>query len=174
MPPKTKEQEDQDEFIEMQRRKKQTEVESESIFKSTISGRAWNDIVSDYEKAYAPRKPEDDGALVFPSKESAETFFTEQADLKRDFLVSQVTEDRKLTGYNLFSCGDGHLYKGSFAEIKQQLEAALEERDSPELRKGLKTIESHLYRNEVAAVRGQVKTIEEPVTPPINPPELGK
>lgn len=171
MPPKSKQQKEE-EFIEMQRKKKTTGVESESIFKSTKSGQAWNDLVGDYERVCG-RKPEDDGALVFPSHESAETFFTEQAGLKRDFLVSQLTEDRKPTGYNFLSCGDGHLYKGSFAEIKQQLEAALAKKDSSELRKGLKTIESHLYRNEVAAVRGKVTANEEPVRPPINPPAPG-
>ncbi len=180
MPPKKKhekkhEKKQDDQFLEMQRKKKKSEAdaESESIFKSTARNSTWDDILSDYEKEFK-QKPEDDGALRFPSHESAVTFFTQQAVLKRDFLVSQVTEDRKPTGQHMFSCGDGNLYKGSFVEIKQQLETALAQNDSPELRKGLKTIESHLYRDKVTTLREDGKEAENPsVDSGVKPPVSG-
>ncbi|MBA3537599.1 MAG: hypothetical protein H0T84_13495 [Tatlockia sp.] len=86
----------------------------------------WKDIVDDYKAKY-DKEPDKNGALVFATAEEAETFFTDQAVLNREFLTTLVDENGKPEGdFHYFSCGNGQLYSGSLKDIHSKLQTSLE------------------------------------------------
>ena len=98
----------------------------------------WPAILHDYEKQFK-RKPDESGALVFPTPEDAVSFFEAQAKAERKFCAVEVVNGQRIDNY-MFSCGEGKLYKGSAADIKSQLAADLEkDPKNSNLREGLET-----------------------------------
>lgn len=113
-----------------------------NIQSSGVESEDWKKIIEDYKKKY-PENPIEKNTLTFPTKKDAIDFFTAQATTEppRKFLASEIDQNGKPTGFNLFSCGDGKLYKGTFNEIQDQLKAAQKENpDDPNLKQGLATI----------------------------------
>jgi hypothetical protein len=119
----------------------------------------WKEILKDYEKIYP--KPTKDNTLSFPTKEDALKFFAEQASANppRKFLASQVDAQGQYKDYNVFSCGDGQVYKGSFEQIKQDLSKALEkDPKNQNIVEGLATIER--YANPAQNFKSTLKAIK--------------
>lgn len=101
-----------------------------------------NKIRSDYVKLY-PDRPIQKDVLTFDSQKEATDFFTTQATSEppQKFLASYVDQNGKLTGQNLFSCGNKKLYEGTFQEIQEQLKADLKQKpDDLNLQQGLEQI----------------------------------
>ena len=82
-------------------------------------------ILSAYKKQFG-LEPNEKGMLVFPSLEVAVKFFTDMAAAGLTFFATKYDASDKPTDYHLFACGDGVLYKGTYAEIKSALVAAVE------------------------------------------------
>ncbi|KTD51177.1 hypothetical protein [Legionella quateirensis] len=102
----------------------------------------WKKIVEDFKKKY-PNSPVENNVLIFPTKDDAIVFFTAQASQEppRKFLASELDQNGKPTGFNVFSCGDGTLYQGTLNEIEEQLKTELKDNpDDPNLKQGLATI----------------------------------
>ncbi|WP_298626984.1 hypothetical protein [uncultured Legionella sp.] len=117
-------------------------VEEVSFQPTGVEPDDWKKIIKDYNQQY-PETPVENNVLRFPSQEDAISFFASQAALEppRKFLARELGPDGKLTGFNVFSCGDGKLYQGTLEEIQEQLkEAELENKDDPAIKEGLQTI----------------------------------
>jgi hypothetical protein len=114
--------------------------------------KSWLEILAAYEQKFK-RGAEPDGALSFETQEQARQFFTEQATANHEFLVMEVTPDRKPTGQYMFSCGNGTLYAGTLDAIKQKIENELKQGESPKLREGLQLINSHTMRDKMSTLR---------------------
>ncbi len=100
-------------------------------------GKDWKKIVEEYSKQY-PQGPDKEGALVFPTMDDAVKFFTTQAKAGLRFFATQY-ENGAPIDFHVYSCGDKHLYQGTYAEIKAQLEAACKkDPDNTMTRDGLK------------------------------------
>ncbi len=121
-------------------------------YKPSLKPVEWETILSDYERLFK-RKPEPDGTVIFDTQEEATTFFSQQASKSREFLVTCLSPEKQELNAHYFSCGNGKLYKGSFEEIKQQLEIALANNESTPVRNGLKTIENQIYRKKMSDFR---------------------
>lgn len=91
----------------------------------------WKKIYADYKRLY-PDKPDQNNTLIFDTQEDAINFFTSHATSEppRTFLVYEVDQQGNRTGFNLFSCGNNKLYKGSLKDIQSQLQADL--KNNPE------------------------------------------
>ncbi len=124
----------------------------------------WVKIIEDYKAKY-PESPIVNNVLVFPTKDDAISFFAEQAAMEppRKFLVKEVGPDGKPTGFNVFSCGDGKLYKGTYEEIQEQLKAAqLENPDDPNIKQGLATIAQFVSPNPAQSFKETLLKNKEP------------
>lgn len=99
----------------------------------------WNEVVKSYKKKFPQLKIAEDGTLTFPDRESADAFFTEQAK-KHVFLATWVVNG-ELQDDHFYSCGNGKLYKGSFAHIlealNQDLAAEHDSKKKETLEKGI-------------------------------------
>lgn len=107
-----------------------------------VESEDWKKIIEAYKKKY-PENPIENNTLIFPTKQDVIDFFTKQASAEppRKFLACEVNQNGKPTGFNVFSCGDGNLYKGTLNEIQDQLKAAQKENpEDPNLKQGLATI----------------------------------
>jgi hypothetical protein len=103
---------------------------------------AWKKILADYKKLY-PGKSVENNMLSFETENDAIKFFTAQAtnEPPGKFLVSEVDQNGKQTGMNLFSCGNSKLYKGSLKDIHRQLQDDLKQNpDDPNIKQGLNDI----------------------------------
>lgn len=124
---------------------KKSEVTSFTVNNKGTNPTDWEKIKADYLKKYPDRSIDENDALEFDSREDAVNFFAEQAASKRDFLCKEIDASGKPTGFNVFSCGDGTLYKGSLQEILEQLNTAKKANpDDPNVKKGIATIQSVL------------------------------
>ena len=105
--------------------KKHAESKSGITFRPTTPAatpnKDWQKIVDDYTKRFKLKPDEKTGALVFATREDAFDFFTTQAKLGREFLVTEYVNGEAID-FHVFSCGDMHLYKGTYADIKLELE----------------------------------------------------
>ena len=91
----------------------------------TTNKKDWEAILGAYKKQFG-LEPNEKGILVFPSPEAAVKFFTDMAKEGRTFFATKCDANDKLTDYHFFACGDGVLYKGTYAEIKSALTAAVQ------------------------------------------------
>jgi hypothetical protein len=123
----------------------------------------WKLILADFIQQFG-EEAQKGNTLVFPSKESAIAFFTAQAEQGREFLSQEVGHDGALTGFNLLSCGDGKLYKGTLQEIQNELLTAQTADPSNEkIAKGLTMVQQMLsIQNQTSQYRNQLKQQTEP------------
>jgi hypothetical protein len=123
----------------------------------------WKKIVENYKKEFPDAKIEEGNCLRFESTTSATNFFTTQAQEGSPFLATWVV-DGNIVDDHFFSCGDGTLYKGSFAEIAQQLEAALETATHPDIQgkisEGLARIKQAMPKEQNPAAEWKSKLQE--------------
>ena len=126
---------------------------------STAKGNDWKKILDEYTKQYQTG-PNKAGALVFPTMNDAVKFFTTQAEAGLTFFATQY-ENGKPVDFHLFSCGDKHLYQGTYAEIKAQLEEACKKDPDNELTtKGLEEFISYMPSttpNPASEMRERIK-----------------
>lgn len=80
----------------------------------------WQKIVADYVKKF-PKVEAKENSLSFTSREEAIDFFQDQAAKKRTFMLYEMDEHGKKTGFCVLSTGNGQLYKGTAAEIQAKL-----------------------------------------------------
>jgi hypothetical protein len=90
--------------------------------------------ISSHEKTDYEENATSKSVLRFKSQSDVDTFFTEQAKMKLQFLAVPEDADGNPTGEYLFANGDGTLYKGKFSpETINALKSAIEELEtSPE------------------------------------------
>lgn len=102
-------------------------------------------IYADY-KELIKRKPDNHGRLLFINQAEAVSFFEKLVmERGREFLASVIAADNTPTGFHMFSCGDGKLYRGTFQEIHDELSKAFESNPKhPTLEEGLNFIKSKL------------------------------
>lgn len=86
----------------------------------------WDLILKDFNTIKGMSIDEKTGALIFPSHDAAVAFFEKQAIAGYEFFVAEYIGGQP-SGFHLFSCGDGDLYKGTLEEIREQLEIAIKE-----------------------------------------------
>lgn len=105
---------------ELERKKAESAVSF--VLKPTDNEVKAADLVQEYKKQF-DKEPRNDGVLDFASEEEALSFFSKVAAENKTFFATRVQGTQELDEH-VFSCGDSKLYKGSYAEIKQQLEDA--------------------------------------------------
>lgn len=124
----------------------------------------WKKIVEDYKKKF-PDAECDGKTLVFPTRNDAVQFFNNFAlngdPFHATFVVNGVLQDD-----HLFSCGDGQLYKGTYAAIQQSLEANLKTQTDPELKakilSGIEHIKAQTATlNPASNMRNKLQTSKE-------------
>jgi uncharacterized protein YrzB (UPF0473 family) len=120
------------------------QVDQESYFTPSpnTNENDWEKILEAYKKKY-PDKDRKDNSLTFPTREDAINFFQQQATESppHKFFATEIGANGEPTGFNVFSCGDGQLYKGTLNEIQDQLKEANKEKpDDPNIKEGLATI----------------------------------
>ena len=125
------------------------------------------DLITDYKKNFG-RDPDENGALVFASRDEAIQFFDDQAQLGREFFCSEIRNGKE-TGFHVFSCGSGQLYKGTLLEIRDQLtEAFSKDSGNEKLAAGLNEINGYVTKadspapNPASDMRAKIKD-ERPV-----------
>lgn len=132
---------------------------------SPIAEEDWKKILQDYMEQY-PEHPVQNDTLKFPSRDDAINFFTAQATNtppRKFFLSEHSRVDGKPTGFHVFSCGDGVLYKGTINEIQTDLKAALKANpNDPNLKEGLETINK--FANPAQDFKGRLQSTKEEVT----------
>lgn len=107
----------------------------------------YHDLAAEYEKQFN-RKMTDDHIMSFATMEEAVAFFEAQAKLGHVFLACRVDEQKNFMDDNCFSCGDGTLYRGTFAEIASQLESVIRaDTSNTHARDGLVIIKSYMPPN---------------------------
>ena len=137
-------------------------------FQPSSNDKSWKKIIEDYKKKY-PDVNIENNVLTFPTMDDAISFFKDQATCTppRKFLASEIDGSGKLTGFHLFSCGDGNLYQGSLQEIHNQLEAAqLEKPEDKNINEGLNVIRSamnptHDFRSALLNTRDSSKDMDD-------------
>lgn len=106
----------------------------------------WRDVIKNYKKKFPELEIAKDGTLTFPDRKSAEQFFTEQAK-NHEFLATWVV-DGKMQDDHFYSCGNGKLYVGSFAEIlatlNQDLKAETDTKMKNKLTHGIAHLKSFM------------------------------
>lgn len=102
--------------------------ESDVKFASSAASyeKGWKAITNAYAEQNDGKGPDKNGALAFPSLDAAIKFFTEQAVLGHKFCGTRVNHEGKPIepNFHVFSCGDGKLYQGSYAEITALLKGS--------------------------------------------------
>lgn len=144
------------------------EEELESTFKPAQTDENWKKIVKAYKEEFKQEPREEDGVLVFPSKEAAINFFEKQAAQNLEFFVTEVTPEGQPTGFHMYSCGNGQLYKGSLQEIQKQLQDALkQDPQNDKLNNGLKMIQNRMgiEQNPASKMRGALESLKNQDTP---------
>ncbi|HFY0601834.1 TPA: Dot/Icm T4SS effector CegC4 [Legionella pneumophila] len=105
------------EFLQMTSQQMEEELKKRGPVKEVdVKGKDIDPIIADYKKLYSKeswyKEPETkDGKthLTFPSQEAAGTFFRDQAEKNRSFIVIDATTNKVLA----YSNGDGKLYNGN-------------------------------------------------------------
>lgn len=125
----------------------------------------WEKICEDYLKKY-PNSQVKNNTLVFASRQEAMAFFTRQATSipPREFLLSETDQNGKPTGHNVFSCGNGTLYQGTYNEIHQQLKN--EKSNDPRVLEGINTISRLLDPTSSLKSRLNQNKAENPISSP--------
>lgn len=119
----------------------------------------WQNLVEDYAKKY-PQFQINNNTLQFPTQEDAINFFAEQAAMEppRKFLAREVDTNGMPTGFNVFSCGDKILYKGTLDAILDQLKAAQKEKPNDQsLLEGIAVISRMLNPNPTQDFRSSLQ-----------------
>ncbi|MFO9101080.1 Dot/Icm T4SS effector CegC4 [Legionella pneumophila] len=105
------------EFLQMTSQQMEEELKKRGPVKEVeVKGKDIDPIIEDYKKLYSKeswyKEPETkDGKthLTFPSQEAAGTFFRDQAEKNRSFIVIDAATNKVLA----YSNGDGKLYNGN-------------------------------------------------------------
>jgi hypothetical protein len=122
----------------------------------TSSSPRSKEIIDAYTKQNGGKGPDESGVFVFPTLDDAINFYTEQARLGLCFFDTQVDANNQPVqpDFHVFSCGDGHLYKGTYAEIEKELTLAAS--NNPLTAKGLQ-----VFKERTSTVTPPVSTANE-------------
>ena len=148
-----------------------------SLKPSEIDNEDWKKLLADYKKKYPDRLVRNN-VLTFATKEDAVNFLTSQATSEppRKFLATEIDQNGKPTGMNMFSCGNKKLYQGSLNDIQDQLKAELKQSPGDiNVKQGLDHItrligSAHGYREALQQVKGQPLTPTEEQRTESSPP----
>ncbi|STX28211.1 Uncharacterised protein [Legionella beliardensis] len=143
------------------------DAQEKARFASKSDNKHWAEIVEAFTKQHGKDKVEPDGTLVFNSRDEAKDFFKQQAEGQppKEFLVCEVDQNRKPSGYYVFSCGSGKMYEGAnLADIKKQVEEDLEksanDKNQPandKLQQGLARLNTILKKEQLQQAKEEPK-----------------
>ena len=84
----------------------------------------WKKIVADFEKQFH-HGLDKDGVMQFASMKDATDFFKKQAEQEKRCFFATECKKGKMLDHHFYSCGDGHLYEGTYLDIEKQLVATV-------------------------------------------------